>query len=83
MENDSVQSRLIELQSFSKSKIDVDPLHCFLMSLPCFMHVLRITWFIQVDRIRILVTLVSGIHMKKLHWLSVCSNFHLQVSIPN
>ena len=38
--NDGVRSCLIELQSFLLSKVDVDPIHRVLMSLPCFMHVL-------------------------------------------
>ena len=33
MENDSVRSRLIELQSFLLSKFDVDPIHRVLMFL--------------------------------------------------
>ena len=32
VKNDSVRSSLIELQSFLHSKIDVDPIHCILMS---------------------------------------------------
>ena len=40
VKNDSVRSCLIELQSFPHSKIDVDPIYCVLMSLPCFMYVL-------------------------------------------
>ena len=59
MKNDSVRSSLIELQSFLYSKIDVDPIYCVVMSLPCFMHVLCMTWYTQVDRIRILVILVN------------------------
>ena len=51
VKNDGVRSCLIELQPFLDSKIDVDPKHCVLMSLPCFMHVLCI----HVDRIRILM----------------------------
>ena len=58
MKNDCVQSSLIELQSFPQSKIDVDPIRCVLMSLPCFMQILCMTWCIQVDRIRILMILV-------------------------
>ena len=62
MKNDSVRSSLIELQSFLNSKIDVDPIYCVLMSLPCFAHVLCMTRYTQVDRIKILVILVHGIH---------------------
>ena len=70
--NDCVRSSLIELQSFLQSKIDIDPIHCVLMSLPCFMHVLCMTWFIQVDCIKILMILVNGIHKQKDYCLSVC-----------
>ena len=38
MKNDRVRSSLIELQSFPQSKIDVDPMHSVLMSLPCFVR---------------------------------------------
>ena len=65
VKNDSVRSRLIELQSFSYSKIDVDPIF------PCFVHTLCMTRLTQVDRIRTLMTLVSGIHSEKEHCLSV------------
>ena len=71
MKNDSIRSGLIELQSFLQSKIDVDPIHCVLMSLPCFMHVLCMTRYTQADRIRILVILVHGIQKQKEHCLSV------------
>ena len=71
MKNDSVRSSLIELQSFLHSKIDVDPIYCVLMSLPCFVHVLCMTRHTQVDRIRILVILVHGIHKQKEYCLSV------------
>ena len=71
MKNDSVRSCLIELQSFLQSKIDVDPIYRVLMFLPCFMHVLCMTRFIQVDRIRILMVFVHGIHKQKEYCLSV------------
>ena len=74
MENDSVRSRLLEFQPFPESKIDVDPIYCVLMSFPCFVHVLCMTLLTQVDRVRILVTLVSGIHKEKEHRLSVVQN---------
>ena len=45
VKNDGVRSSLTELQSFPHSKIDVDPTHCVLMSLPCCMHVLCMTSF--------------------------------------
>ena len=74
MKNDGVRSCLIELQSFLQSKVDVDPIHRVLMFLPCFMHVLCMTRFIQVDRIRILMVFVHGIHKQKEYCLSVAQN---------
>ena len=65
MKNDDVRSRLVELQSFLLSKSDVNPIHRVLMFLPCFMHVLCKTRCSQVDRVRILVLLVHGIHKQK------------------
>ena len=49
LKNDSARSSLIELQSFLQSKIDVDPIFCVLMSLPCIVQVLCVTWYIQVS----------------------------------
>ena len=72
MKNDGVRSRLIELQSFLLSKFDIDPIHSVLMFLPCFVHVLCQTrCFFQVDRVRILVFFVHGIHRQKEYCLSV------------
>ena len=81
VKNDSVRSCLIELQSFLQSKIDVDPIHCVLMFLPCFVHVLCMTRCIQVDRIRILMVFVHRIHKKKEYCLSFAQSFGLPVSI--
>ena len=74
MKDDSVRSSLIELQSFLQSKIDVDPIYCVLMSLPCIVHVLCMARFIQVDRNKILMVLVHGIHRQKEYCLSVVQN---------
>ena len=71
MKNDSARSSLTELQSFLLSKVDVDPIHCILMFLPCFVYVLCETQCIQVDRIRILMIFVHGIHRQKEYCLSV------------
>ena len=71
MKNDSVRSCLIELQFFLQSKIDVDPIHRILMLLPCFMHVLCMTRFFQVDRIRIPMVFVHGIYRQKEYGLPV------------
>ena len=71
VKNDGVRSSLIELQSFLQSKIVVVPVHCVLMSLPCFMHVvLCMTRCIQIDRIKILMIFV--------HLWSVCRILRIQ-----
>ena len=62
MKNDGVRSCLIELQSFLQSKIDVDPIYRVLMFLPCFVHVLCKTRYVQVNLVRILVTFVPRIN---------------------
>ena len=71
MENDSVRSRLIEFQSFLNSKIDVDPIYCVLMSLPCIVQEECKTWYIQVNHLRIFVTFVHRINRQEEHCLSV------------
>ena len=71
VKNDSVRSCLIELQSFLQRKVDVDPIHRFLMFLPCFKHVLCTTRCSQVDRVRILVFCVRRIHKQNEYCLSV------------
>ena len=71
MKNDRIRSSLIELQSFLQSKIDVDPAHCVLMLLPCFMHVLCMTRCINIDRVRILLIFVHGIDKQKEYCLSI------------
>ena len=83
MKNDRFRSSLIELQSLLHSKIDVDPIYCVLMFLPCLVHVLCKTRCFQVDRVRILMVFVHGIHKQKEYCLSVAQNFDLQVSISN
>ena len=70
VKNDSVRSCLIEFQSFLQSKVDVDPIHSVLMFLPCFVHVLRKTRCVHVDRFRILVFLIQWIHRQKEYCLS-------------
>ena len=71
VKKDSVRSWLIELQSFLQSKVDVDPIHRILMLLPRFVHVLCMTRSVQVDRVRILMVFVHGIHRQKEYCLSV------------
>ena len=71
VQNDSVPLCLIELESFLQNKIDVDPIYRILMFLPCFMHVLCMTWCIQVDRFRFRMIFVHGIHKQEEYCLSV------------
>ena len=52
---------LIELQSFSLSKLKIDPVHRVLVSFPRFLLVPCKTWFGQVKLVRIFVFLVHGI----------------------
>ena len=62
VKNDGIRLSLIELQPFLLSTFDIDPIHCVLVSLPCFMHVLCKTRCSQVDRLRILVFLQDAVH---------------------
>ena len=71
MKKKNVGSCLIELQSFLQSKIDVDPIYSVLTFLSGFMHVLCMTQCFQVNRIRILMVFVRGIHKQKEHCLPV------------
>ena len=70
VKNDSVRSCLIELQSFHLSKFDVDPTHRVLMFLACFMDVPCKRRCSQVDRLRIPMVFVHGIHRQKEYCLS-------------
>ena len=71
MKNDGVRSSLIELQSLTHSKIDVDPIFCALVSFPLLLLVPCKTWFGLVLLVRIFVFIVHGIHEQKEHCLSV------------
>ena len=71
LKDDCIRSSLIECQSFLNIKININPIHRILMFLPCFMHVLCMTRFIQVDRIRILMVFVHGIHRQEEYCLSL------------
>ena len=74
MKNDCVRSSLIECKSLLNRKININPKYCVLVFLPCFMQVLCMTRYTQVDRIRILVILVHGIHRQEEYCLSVAQN---------
>ena len=71
LKDDSIRSSLIEFQSFFSSKIDVDPIYCVLMTLPCVVQVLCMTWYIQINHLRIFVTFVHRITRQEEHCLSL------------
>ena len=83
VKNDCVRSCLIELQSFLLSKVDVDPIHRILMSLPCFMHVLCKTRYIPSRSCQDPYGFCPSDPQAKRILSVCCSNFDLQVSIPN
>ena len=64
-----ITSCLIELQSFSLSKLYIDPTHRILVPLPRLL-VRGKTRFGQIKLLRILVILIHGIHGCKEHRLS-------------
>ena len=70
VEDDSVRSCLIELQSFPLSKLKIDPVHRILVPFP-LLFVRCKTWFRQVKLLRIFVILMHGIHSREEYCLSV------------
>ena len=86
LKDDCIRSSLTECQSFLNRKIDVDPMYPVLMSLPCIVPgIAHRRGCMQINFIRIGVTFVPRIRsQKEEEILSVsCSNFDLQVPIPN
>ena len=69
----SIASDRTSVLSFGASLMSTQ-LHCVLMFLPCFVHVLCKTRCSQVDRVRILVFLIHRIHMQKEYCLLVAQN---------
>ena len=70
LKNNCVRSCLIELQSFSDSKIDIDPKYRILMSLPCILQVSCETWYRVVDILWIFVVFFSWINRQEEYRLS-------------
>ena len=70
VEDDCVRSCLIELQSFSLSKLYIDPIHRILVHFPLLLVRYK-TWFGQTKLFWILVILMHGIHGCKEYRLSV------------
>ena len=70
VKDDCITSCLIELQSFTLSKLYSDPMHRVLVSFPLLLLVPCKTWFGQVKLVRIFVFLVHGIHSRKEYCLS-------------
>ena len=73
---DCITSCLIELQSFTLSKLCIDPIHRVLVSFPLFLH--DAGRFGQVKLARIFVFFVHGIHSRKEYCLSL-----LEICPPN
>ena len=70
VEDDCVRSCLIEIQSFSFSKLYIDLIHRILVHFPLLL-VRCTTWFGQIKLFWILVILMHGIHGCKEYRLSV------------
>ena len=71
MKDDRIRSSLIECQSFSNRKININPIYRVLMFVPSVMQVLCTTWFIEVNLCRILMLFVSGINRQEEYCLSL------------
>ena len=70
VKDDCITSCLIEFQSFTLSKLHIDPVNRVLMSSPLLLLVPCKTWCFQVNVIRIFVFLVHEIHRCKEYCLS-------------
>ena len=70
VEDDCVRSCLIELQSLSLSKLNIDPVHRILVHFPLLLVRCK-TWFGQIKLHWILVIPMHGIHGCKEYRLSV------------
>ena len=70
LKNNCIRSCLIECQSFSDRKINIDPEYRVLVPLPCTVHVPCSTWYREVNIFRIFVTFVSWINRQEEHCLS-------------
>ena len=81
LEDDCNRSRLIECQSLLNRKMKINPEYRVLMFLPSTVHVLCSTWFIEVNRYKMLMAFVSGINGQKRILSVSCLNSDLQVSI--
>ena len=64
VEDDCVRSCLIDLQSFSLSKLNIDPVHRILVHFPLLLVRCK-TWFGQIKLYWILMILMHGIHAVK------------------
>ena len=71
LKDDCLRSCLIECQSFSDCKINIDPKYRVLMPFPCTVHVFRETWYREVNILRVSVTFISWINRQEEYRLSV------------
>ena len=85
VKDDCTTSCLIELQSFSLSKLYIDPIHRILVPFPLLLEQSK-TWFGQIKLMRIFVILIHGIPSRKeslmLFGLHTCSPDRLPKCTP-
>ena len=70
LDDNCIRSSLIECQSLSNRKININPKYRVLMFLPCTVHVSRSTWYREVNMFRIFMTFVSWINRQEEYCLS-------------
>ena len=81
LKDDCVRSCLIELQSFSDAKINIDPIYRILMSLPCILQSI-VRDVVQSSRYALdLCGLLFLDQWARRTQIVFCSNSDLQVSI--
>ena len=71
LKDNCIRSSVIECQSFSNRKINIEPKYRVLMFLPSTVQVLCSTWYREVNMCRILMPFVFGINRQKEYCLSL------------
>ena len=75
LERCCIRSSLIECQSFLNRKSNINPEYRVLMPLPCTVHILRSTWYREVNLFRIFMPFVSGINIGKKNTVCLLLEF--------
>ena len=70
LKNHCIRSCLIECESLSDRKININPEYRVLMPFPCTVQVSRETWYREVKKFRVFVTFISWINKQEEHCLS-------------